>query len=83
MIELYSPEKVDITSLENDSQILLLQARPINEPVVKYGPFVMNSRDEIQEAFDDYNKTNFGDWSWKEDGPVHGKKYKKFAIGDN
>ena len=43
----------------------------------------MNSREEIQEAFDDYNKTGFGKWSWADAGPVHGKKYKKFAIGNN
>ncbi|MAN35281.1 MAG: hypothetical protein CMF89_02645 [Candidatus Marinimicrobia bacterium] len=43
----------------------------------------MNSREEIQEAFDDYNKTGFGKWRWADVGPVHGKKYKKFAIGNN
>ena len=43
----------------------------------------MNTREEIEEAFSDYKKTSFGDWAWNDDGPVHGKEYKKFAIGDN
>ena len=37
----------------------MLQGVPINEPVVKYGPFVMNTRSEIEEAFFDYKKNNF------------------------
>jgi len=83
MVEINTNENISITSLDNKTQILLLQAKPINEPVVKYGPFVMNTREEIEEAFSDYNKTGFGDWAWNDDGPVHGKEYKKFAIGDN
>ena len=61
------------------SQLLLLQARPLGEPVVKHGPFVMNSRAEIQQAFEDYRRTGFGGWPWREDGPVHGKKADRFA----
>tara|TARA_A100001388_G_scaffold277593_1_gene269741 strand:+ start:2380 stop:3495 length:1116 start_codon:yes stop_codon:yes gene_type:complete len=83
MIQINSFDSVEIHSLKDENNILLLQAKQIKEPVVKYGPFVMNSREEIQEAFDDYNKTGFGKWSWADAGPVHGKKYKKFAIGNN
>ena len=39
----------------------------------------MNSKDEIQEAFDDYNQTNFGGWNWKNSAPVHGYKKERFA----
>ena len=83
MVEIKSNQKLSIKSLGDETKLLLLQARPINEPVVQYGPFVMNSKKEIQEAFIDYNETSFGGWNWDEDGPVHGKKYEKFAIGDN
>ena len=83
MVEIKSNQKLSIKSLGDETKLLLLQARPINEPVVQYGPFVMNSKKEIQEAFNDYNETSFGGWNWDEDGPVHGKKYEKFAIGDN
>ena len=83
MIRIDSIDSIKISSLNGQNLILLLQARPINESVVKHGPFVMNTRKEIKEAIDDYKRTRFGDWAWNDDGPVHGKKYKKFAIGDN
>ena len=57
----------------------MLQGKAINEPVVQYGPFVMNNKAEIQEAFDDYNKNGFGKWNWEDSGPVHGKYKGKFA----
>jgi redox-sensitive bicupin YhaK (pirin superfamily) len=36
------------------ARFLLLAGRPLNEPVVQYGPFVMNSREEIEQAIRDY-----------------------------
>ncbi|GHG82911.1 pirin family protein [Comamonas sp. JC664] len=36
------------------SELLIAAARPLREPIVQYGPFVMNTREEIQQAFDDY-----------------------------
>lgn len=43
-----------------DSHLLLLAGQPLAEPVFGYGPFVMNSRDEIVAAIDDYNQGRFG-----------------------
>ena len=44
----------------NDAKILLLAGEPIDEPVVGYGPFVMNTREEIAKAIDDFNSGKFG-----------------------
>ncbi len=44
----------------SDAAFLVLSGEPIDEPVVGYGPFVMNSESEIREAIDDFNSGRFG-----------------------
>ena len=60
-------------------ELLLLQGRPIAQPVAQYGPFVMNSRAEIQQAFADYQRTRFGGWPWASDDPVHPREEGRFT----
>jgi redox-sensitive bicupin YhaK (pirin superfamily) len=73
----------DAVVLENPGpdavELLLLQGKPIGEPVVQYGPFVMNSPQEIQQAFLDYRATAFGGWPWDSDAPVHPRTEGRFA----
>ncbi len=73
-------DSIQIVNGKTESQILVLQGKPINEPVVQHGPFVMNTREEIQQAFMDYQKTGFGGWPYNIPDPVHGKEAKRFAI---
>ena len=69
-----------ITNGSKEAEILMLQARPIGDPVVKYGPFVMNSKAEIQQAYSDYQRTQFGKWSWDTRAPTHSHSKERFAI---
>jgi redox-sensitive bicupin YhaK (pirin superfamily) len=49
-----------IVKAEKDAVVLILSGEPINEPIAAHGPFVMNTRQELLVAFDDYNKGKFG-----------------------
>jgi redox-sensitive bicupin YhaK (pirin superfamily) len=78
-IELRADRPVDLASDGTTAELLLLQGRPIGEPVVQYGPFVMNTEQEIRQAFADYRATHFGGWPWPNAAPVHGADPTRFA----
>ncbi len=64
-------------------RVLVLQGRPIDEPVVQHGPFVMNTREEIYQAFADFQRTEFGGWPWGASDVVHPREQGRFAsMGD-
>jgi redox-sensitive bicupin YhaK (pirin superfamily) len=77
---LRSDEPVTIAAGPSGAEVLILQGRPIGEPVAKYGPFVMNTEAEIEQAFTDYRATGFGGWPWPTDDPVHPREAGRFAI---
>ena len=62
------------------AHFLMLQGKPIEEPVAKYGPFVMNTDQEIQQAMDEYRLTQFGGWPWPYPDNVHEKDKGRFAL---
>ena len=71
---------VRLTAGKVPCQLLLLQGQPIGEPIAQHGPFVMNTKDEIRQAFQDYQRTGFGGWPWRRDDPVHAREEGRFAI---
>jgi len=71
--------EVKLKNGEKNSHFLILQGKPIGEPVVQHGPFVMNTMDEIRQAFADYQRTQFGGWPWPVSDPVHPRSQGRFA----
>lgn len=82
-IDLQASQSVILENGPEKGHLLLLQGRPIEETVVQYGPFVMNSQAEIQQAMDDFRNTQFGGWPWSRPDQVHGQKRGRFARYSN
>ncbi|RYY82085.1 MAG: pirin family protein, partial [Comamonadaceae bacterium] len=79
-IELQAGVPVELVNGDDvESEFLVLQGRPIAEPVAQYGPFVMNTQAEIAQAMQDYRRTQFGGWPWDDHAPVHGRDPARFA----
>ncbi|MEQ8473808.1 MAG: pirin-like C-terminal cupin domain-containing protein [Marinoscillum sp.] len=77
--ELDASAEVTIKNGNQEGQFLILQGKPIGEPVAQYGPFVMNTQEEIQQAFREYQRTQFGGWPWPKNDYVHPKESGRFA----
>ena len=60
-------------------RILMLQGKPIDEPVAQYGPFVMNTQEEVVQAYRDFQETHFGGWQWEKTDQVHPRDKPRFA----
>ena len=82
-IELIAGEDIIINNGDTESYFLILEGMPINEPVVKHGPFVMNTQEEITDTMKEYGKTQFGGWPWSEIEVVHPVEKGRFALHSN
>ncbi len=78
-VELVPDADVFLTAGDSEVSCLLLQGRPIGEQVMQYGPFVMNTKEEINQAFEDYHATQFGGWPWPRYDQVHARDKSRFA----
>jgi hypothetical protein len=72
-------EPVALTAGDERIEALVLQGRPIGEPVAQYGPFVLNDKAGIEQAFADYRRTGFGGWPFPDDAPTHARTDGRFA----
>lgn len=80
LAEVNANEDVDIANGGAEGYLLVLQGRPIGEPVAQHGPFVMNTQQEIFDAFEEYRKTQFGGWPWPMQEQVHDRDKGRFAL---
>ncbi len=71
---------VSITTGGQPAHFILLQGRPIAEPVVQHGPFVMNTQEEIRATMKEYGLTQFGGWPWPYPDNVHEREKGRFAL---
>jgi redox-sensitive bicupin YhaK (pirin superfamily) len=71
--------QVSMTNGSEEGYLLILQGKPINEPVVQYGPFVMNSEEEIQRTYQEFRRSQFGGWPWPTPAHVHAREHGRFA----
>jgi redox-sensitive bicupin YhaK (pirin superfamily) len=82
-LDLNPMQDVKVTNGNKTSYFLFLQGKPLKEPVVQHGPFVMNTQAEIREAIMEYQETEFGGWPWPEKEQVHSPSKGRFAIYSN
>ncbi len=78
-IEVTANAALTLVNGNSDGYLLMLQGNPINEPVAQYGPFVMNTQAEIQQAINEYRRTEFGGWPWPRPDMVHPCNQGRFA----
>jgi redox-sensitive bicupin YhaK (pirin superfamily) len=72
-------EDITLEAGTKECKILVLQGKPIGEPVVQHGPYVMNTIEEIRETHSEFQKTRFGGWPWPKYDNVHDPAKGRFA----
>jgi redox-sensitive bicupin YhaK (pirin superfamily) len=78
-VRLRADVPVSIEAGSTETELLMLQGRPIGQPVAQHGPFVMNTRAELEQAYADYRRTQFGGWPWSRTDPTHPSDERRFA----
>ncbi len=78
-VDVQADRAITLEGGADECELLMLQGRPIGEPVVQYGPFVMNTADEIRQTIMEYQRTQFGGWPWESNDPVMPREEGRFA----
>lgn len=79
LVKVLPGKSVQITNGDKEAEFLVLQGKPINEPVALRGPFVMNTEEELNIGFAEYRKTQFGGWPWPQTEQVFDRAKGRFA----
>lgn len=72
-VQLHAGHTAALRNLGNQpAELLMLQGMPLNEPVARYGPFVLNNEAEVRDAVQEFRRTRAGTWPWDSTSPMHG-----------
>ncbi|MFC3880347.1 pirin family protein [Algoriphagus namhaensis] len=80
IVEAKADEDIIIKNGDKEAYFLILEGKPIGEPVVQHGPFVMNTVEEIQQTMREYGRTQFGGWPWQAREVAHPRDKGRFAL---
>ena len=78
-VQVRADQEVTLEAGLKGAHVLVLQGKPISEPVVQYGPFVANTEGEIRQAMLDFHDDQFGGWPWPSPEHVHPREKGRFA----
>ena len=79
-MDLEAHQTMQMSNGKQEGRFLMLQGKPIQELIVNYGPFVMNSEEEIRQTCQGYQETQFGGWPWSRPDMVHPEEKGRFAL---
>ncbi|MBD1395865.1 pirin family protein [Pontibacter sp. JH31] len=79
LVKVKPGQRLHITNGDKEADLLILQGKPINEPIASRGPFVMNTEEELNQGFAEYRKTQFGGWPWPATEQVFDRAKGRFA----